>query len=398
MERHAMTRLLVTLLVAGPLAIAGCGGDDGAPPPGPSPTPTATATPSPTPTPQPTAFLIPVLPGAPRMVSNGFAISADGRVVVGLSESDLGDQAFRWTTNGNLQGLGMLAGYTASSAAHAVSADGSVVVGVSSASADSFRAFTWTAATGMQPLGELPDWVVRSAALGISADGQTVVGWAEGVDPNYDDDKTLCFVWTADAGFHLFGDFLPANVNGTYCKASAVSANARVTVGEARYDIVNDLPVMQGFRFTRDSGLFPLGWVDNQAPTSNALSASANGSVIGGSSDVMIEGLGNVPSPLRWTTTGGPVWLGLRLLGTVNAVSADGTAMGGGAADPGTAFVWDVENGYRNLYGLLLEAGLADGLEGGSPINVSGMTPDGRVVVGTSLGAGLARAYYVRLP
>ena len=397
-RRHFSTARTAALVVSAMSLVLGCGDDEGAPKPFPTLTPTATGTATPSPTPQPTAFLIPVLPGAERQVNLANAVSHDGRVVVGESDSSAGEQAFRWTTAGELQGLGFLSGYTQASGANAVSADGSMVVGASTAASGDSRAFAWTVETGMLPLGELPEWVVSSEAFGISADGTIVVGVARGVDPEFEGDKTLCFIWTADEGFQLFGDFLPGGVDGTFCAAHGISANGQVIVGEARYDIVNDELVVQGFRFTRDTGLFPLGWVDNAAPNSCAVAASANGAVIGGSSDVNIPDLGDIQSPMRWTTTVGPVWLGRGLIGAVQAVSGDGAAMAGGAADPGTAFVWDVDNGYRNLYGLLLQTGLADGLDGTSPIGVRGMTPDGRTVVGNSLGEGRVRAFYVRLP
>jgi hypothetical protein len=72
--------------------------------------------------------------------------------------------------------------------------------------------------------------------------------------------------------------------------------------------------------------------------------------------------------------------------------------MAGGAADPGTAFVWDTENGYRNLLGLLVESNLYEGLEGHSPTEVNGMSADGSIVVGPALGEGIVRGFFVRLP
>ncbi len=397
MTRPFTMRFLSLLLVTGFFAVVGCGDDEE----GTVPTPTATLTPTPTPTPVATAFLIPVLPDAPLgdRVNFAGAISADARVVVGVSASASGNEAFRWTIDGELQALGMLPDYTASSQAYAVSADGSVVVGQSlQQDGMTGRAFIWTAASGMQPLGELPAWVTSSQASGVSADGLTVVGVAEGTDPNYVGEKTLCFYWTAEEGFHLFGDFLPAGAVGTQCLAYGVSGNGQVFVGEARYDIVNLQPVLEGFRFTRDTGLMPLGFVDPQNPQSSAACASATGGVIGGSS-LTKSGTLAFGSPMRWSTSVGPTWLAYGSLGVTRAVSADGTHMAGGAGDPGTAFVWDIDSGYHSLFGLLMELGLDTGLEGHSPISVYGMNGDGHVVVGSAAGqGGNVRAYYVRLP
>lgn len=393
-------RRFLGLLCAGSLAlVVGCGGEHEET----VPTRTATLPPAPTPTPVAAAFLIPVLPDAPLLgrVNFASAASADGRVVVGVSGSAPGDQAFRWTVGGELQALGMLPGYTGSSQAFSVSADGSVVVGESFISGQltgTGRAFIWTAASGMQPLGELPDWVTSSQASGVSADGLTVVGVAVGTDPNYVGEKTLCFYWTAEEGFHLFGDFLPASTPGTHCLADGISGNGQVVVGEARYEIVNLQPAVEGFRFTRDSGLVPLGFVDPQNPQSSAACASSTGGVIGGLS-FTTQGPSTVGSPMRWSTTVGPTWIAYGGLGETRAVSADGTHMGGGAADAGSAFVWDVDNGYRNLYGLLMELGLDQEIDGSSPISVYGMSGDGQLVVGSAIDSrGNVRAFGVRLP
>jgi probable HAF family extracellular repeat protein len=389
MNRRARSRTLALLFLALP-TFAGCGDDESLPPPVPSPTATAT--------PVPTALLIPFLPNSDNPYGRANAVSGDGSVVVGQSSSAGGLQAFRWTTSGELQGLGFLPGYTASSEALALSADGSVVVGMSTGdNADTPQAFIWTASAGMQPLGRLPEFLAWSQAAGVSADGTMVVGSA-GTDPTAADAETFCFLWTEAAGFRLNGDFLPSGAGNTYCVAHAISADGRVVVGEARYDVDSaNAPISQAFRLTPDLGLFPLGWVSDSAPYSRALSTSANGSVIGGDSDFLLLAQ-PLNGPMRWTTTGGPMWLARSWLGHVYAVSANGTAMAGGAADPGTAFLWDVDNGFRNLYGVLQESGLVDGLEGNSPESVTGMSADGRVVVGIARGDGSARAFYVRLP
>ena len=71
-------------------------------------------------------------------------------------------------------GLGDLPGRSFDSFAHNVSANGSVVVGISD-SASGFEAFRWTKAGGMVGLGFLPG-DVESDAFGVSADGSVIVG------------------------------------------------------------------------------------------------------------------------------------------------------------------------------------------------------------------------------
>src|SRR5262249_33242554 len=125
------------------------------------------------------------------------AVSADGSVIVGRTGSGADDVAFRWTTGGGMQSLGVLS--DGRSEARAVSADGSVVVGVSGKEAGSCsnltsphcgptppppgteQAFRWTGATGMVGLGTLPiSPAVGTEALDVSADGSAVVGFGFG--------------------------------------------------------------------------------------------------------------------------------------------------------------------------------------------------------------------------
>src|SRR5262245_56570228 len=76
-----------------------------------------------------------------------------------------------------LQSLGDLPGGGFYSRANAVSADGSVVVGNSDSGKGQFgEAFRWTAAGGMVGLGDLPGGDFYSDATGVSADGSVVVG------------------------------------------------------------------------------------------------------------------------------------------------------------------------------------------------------------------------------
>ena len=68
-------------------------------------------------------------------------------------------------------GLGDLPGGTTASVAHGVSADGSVVVGISNSS-NGWEAFLWTPQTAMLGLGDLPpNPPFESRAEAVSADG-----------------------------------------------------------------------------------------------------------------------------------------------------------------------------------------------------------------------------------
>jgi hypothetical protein len=86
--------------------------------------------------------------------------------------SNTASQAFRWTAESGMVGLGTLPD-ALWSCATAASEDGSVVVGFSGS-----RAFRWTASEGMTELVERKPRVY-SEAIDVSADGNAVVGTPE---------------------------------------------------------------------------------------------------------------------------------------------------------------------------------------------------------------------------
>jgi len=128
------------------------------------------------------------LPGGTSSVALG--VSADGSIVVGERSSALGDEAFRWTSDGGMVGLGMPEG-AVERYAMVVSADGSVIVVIGYDAQLRPKGFLWDEASGMRRLDEvltelglgpqIAGWT-PSEARGITPDGTVVVGW--GVNPN----------------------------------------------------------------------------------------------------------------------------------------------------------------------------------------------------------------------
>ena len=100
------------------------------------------------------AEFIPIgdLPGG-EFFSQATAISADGNVLVGESDSGAGRQAFTWNATDGMLALGALPGGRYSTGS-AVSSNGAVVVGAS-ARGNRVEAFRWTQSTGMVGLGSL---------------------------------------------------------------------------------------------------------------------------------------------------------------------------------------------------------------------------------------------------
>ena len=119
-----------------------------------------------------------------RGEGNAIDVSADGSVIVGSSNYDSGlAEAFRWTAETGMVGLGDLPGGAFSSQALGVSADGSIVVGHGTTAAGR-EAFIWDATNGMRNLKEvlesdfglnLTGWTLREPR-GPSSDGLVIVG------------------------------------------------------------------------------------------------------------------------------------------------------------------------------------------------------------------------------
>jgi probable HAF family extracellular repeat protein len=96
--------------------------------------------------------------------------------------------------------LGDLPGGTFFSEATAVSSDGSVVVGVSNSASGKEEAFRWTSATGMVGLSDLPGGSFQSVARHVSSDGSVIVGYSESASGQ------TAFRWTSSGGMVSLGD------------------------------------------------------------------------------------------------------------------------------------------------------------------------------------------------
>ncbi|HEX3730765.1 MAG TPA: hypothetical protein VHV47_13230 [Opitutaceae bacterium] len=135
--------------------------------------------------------LLGYLPGASE--SEAVALSGDGSTVVGVSSG----QAFRWTRQGGMQGLG-----GTNSTAVAVSAAGRTVAVVSSLGGQSFTSFRWTVSDGAVPLGNLPGGGSYCYVTGMSAGGGILVGNSDSAT------GIQAFVWTPAHGIQSLADVL----------------------------------------------------------------------------------------------------------------------------------------------------------------------------------------------
>jgi len=158
--------------------------------------------------------------------SQAWGVSADGSVVVGISGGIL--RAFRWTASTGMVSLGTLKGGLTSQA-FAVSADGRVIVGQSGSTAfpdaEGFgEAFRWTKESGMVGLGALQGDMF-SEALDVSADGSVIVGWSGRTA----DSDGEAFAWTQQGGMVGLGTL----TGGSSSRAFGVSADGRIIVGRS---------------------------------------------------------------------------------------------------------------------------------------------------------------------
>ena len=153
-------------------------------------------------------------------LSSGWGISADGSVAVGLS-SLLEDgfcrpRAFRWSEATGMVPL-QVSNTHRQSRASAVSGDGQIAVGWTETDEGIWRPTRWRADGSEQLLK--PDPFYFSEALAVNYDGSVVVGQLE----------QHAFYWTEEEGNVDLG--LVPGISGNESRASGVSADGRVIVG-----------------------------------------------------------------------------------------------------------------------------------------------------------------------
>jgi probable HAF family extracellular repeat protein len=295
------------------------------------------------------------------------SLSSDGSIVVGYGTTSQGEQAFRWTKETGMVGLGNLSnGSFRGTWANDVSAQGTVIVGYGDpvgSGWDTYRGFLWTQAAGMVEVGSL-NGSARFMAFAVSADGRVVVG----------DGGLQAFRWVQGSGISGLG-VLPG-LQGS--RAVAVSADGSVVTGSC-YSV--NWTSEQAFRWTPADGMQSLGAVPGYANSfPNAI--SPDGSVIAGT-----IASSSAAHAFRWTRETGMVSIGGLPGMPVNhpgAATANGSIIVGGSytdATHGTAFIWDAVHGMRSLQAMLqTDYGL--NLTGWNLQSAMGVTPDGSVIVG----------------
>jgi probable HAF family extracellular repeat protein len=249
--------------------------------------------------------LIPDVPGG-RDDAGANGVSYDGSIVVGYVNNSVGSESIRWTETTGAVGLGTLGGQDTNSAAKAISRDNKVIIGTSgynyvatyngvSVQTSSSQAFRWTAETGMVGLGDLPGdlpgnpftvGASGSYARATSADGNVIVGTGSSSN-GYE-----AFIWTPTTGMVGMGD-LPRG--GFDSAAYDVTDDGSIVVGfgnyaryNAQYDILSS-PEYEAFIWSAGGGMLSLKDVLIQSgmdmrdwKLQSAIAVSGDGSTIVG--------------------------------------------------------------------------------------------------------------------
>ena len=318
------------------------------------------------------------------------AVSASGAVVVGGLSG--GSGAFYWMPT---TGVIFAGGVTADG----VSRDGHTIVGWAEDARGVQQASIWTRGTEWQLLGSFagsagPCDTSLSSATDVSGDGQTVVG----------------FAWNGCAGAHAFrwqesGGMvdLGSTVQGRSSRGLGVSGDGMVVVG----DQTTAEGFNQGARWASGRQELITG---PEGAAGSAKAANHDGSIVVGRVCVPASGRVGDQSAWIWNRQSGTVCLpaprrlvspGPPIIVEAAATSDDGRVIGGsqsvgGSADSNAVIWLDGQPAYLKEF--LQANGLPDAFR--TWINtgtITGMSPDGRVLVGWGAALGGFRGYLVIL-
>lgn len=140
-------------------------------------------------------------------------VSADGRIVVGVSNTRSGREAFVWDDVRGMRGLGRLPSDAAShSVANGISGDGSTIIGMNffygRQREEYSEGFVYTEERGLQGMSRPGERWAWMSASDVSYDGSRVVGSRKADGAQWE--ASEAFVWDPDLGVRPLKDLLAA--------------------------------------------------------------------------------------------------------------------------------------------------------------------------------------------
>ncbi len=175
--------------------------------------------------------------------SSGLGISTDGSTGVGMGWINCGTEAFYWTDENGIVGLGLYEGQ--STKAQAVSGDGQLIGGWAQTS--NRATCLWDRDGNITLLGSLQAGNDYGEVQAINNDGTQVVGYCAGNAGN----NTEGFVWTEEGG--MFGLGVPPNSAATNRSLAMDISENNVVIGQ----YLNETPVFyKACIYTEETGEF----------------------------------------------------------------------------------------------------------------------------------------------
>ncbi len=310
--------------------------------------------------------------------SESYGVSGDGSVVFGSSTSAGGGEAFRWTAQTGIQGLGDIAGGQFRSLAKDASYDGSTIVGygttLNAYGETVEHPFVWTE-EGMQELDQ-PYWTQKSSnPLSISSDGTVAAGVITTMFTQWGSFQRRSILWDLEDGTTTLMDW-PANVgsdfrihrvdisgNGSSILVAGGSGNGMIWTAEA------------GYRATC---------------AGSAVALSGDGETIAGYGGFSQPYYG---SAYVWTEDAGKTRIGTyedEYRNFPYDLSYDGSVVVGGLFDDYAmeeedvyiAYIWTEEDGVRLVKDMLVDQYGLD-LVGWNLAIATGISDDGMTIVGS---------------
>jgi len=327
--------------------------------------------------------------------------SADGAVVTGnfVSSLSTGSQAGFRDEVGSLpissSDALALPGPFGRRRALGISPDGNFVagtIGLPPTISDE-RAARWDASAGLTPQ-RFDDPIGVDVSLSVAEDAAndgTSVGWLRAVGAS----SIHAYRWLPDGSPRELSQ-LP-NASFVFARAHGISQDATQIAGVARSDGIGENVAVRWTNGvaenlgTLPAGLGSWGW-----------DLSLDGSTVVGWAGV---NAGTAREAMRWVEAAGMTSLGAlpdsQGLGEALAVSADGSIVGGfdTTALGEQAFLWDEQNGMRVVQQILIDLGLAADLSAWSLQRVTGLSADGRTLVGVGIDpSGVEKGWIATIP